>query len=85
MGAALLLVAEAVSARCAYAGLVAFEPILGLAAQGVWGECALDSPLEGTRFENGGPASRAMPVSTGDTKAGLNCRSSSGWSGPEKG
>jgi hypothetical protein len=35
MGAALLLVAEAVSARCAYAGLVALEPILGLAAQGV--------------------------------------------------
>jgi hypothetical protein len=42
MGAALLLAAEAVSARCAYAGLVALEPILGLAAQGVWGECALE-------------------------------------------
>jgi hypothetical protein len=43
-----------------------------------------DSPLEGTKFENG-PASRAMPMSTGDYKAGLNSRSLSGWNGPKSG
>src|SRR5438552_1120291 len=37
----------------------------------------------GGEIRTRGPASRAMPVSTGDTEADLSCRSLSCWNRPE--